>query len=61
MASFPKFYKHRRPKAVKKETLAIYCSCRLPDDGVEMVECHECGERFHFSCVCIYQKRYSEQ
>ena len=27
MASFPKFYKHRRPKPVKKETLAIYCSC----------------------------------
>ena len=38
---------------MKKETLAIDCSCRLPDDGAEMVECHECGEWFHFSCFLI--------
>ena len=53
MASFPKFYKHRRRKPVKKEILTIYCSCRLSVDGAEMVECHKCGEWFYFSCVCI--------
>ena len=36
----------------------VYCAqgvlpCRLPDDGHKMVECYQCKEWYHTSCVKI--------
>ena len=43
----------RRPKPALKEKLAIYCICRLGDDGTEMVECSKCQEWFHLKCIHV--------
>ena len=29
----------------------VYCICRLPDDGREMVGCDVCHEWFHLDCL----------
>eukprot|EP00050_Salpingoeca_kvevrii_P014746 m.39674 g.39674 ORF g.39674 m.39674 type:complete len:1084 (-) comp5956_c0_seq2:1112-4363(-) len=31
----------------------VYCYCRQPDDGREMVECERCKDWFHDGCVVI--------
>ena len=51
--SFP-VLQQRRPanKVIKIEECTIYCHCRLPDDGSEMVCCDTCQEWFHTRCVC---------
>ncbi|KAI8874116.1 hypothetical protein GQ42DRAFT_175987 [Ramicandelaber brevisporus] len=36
---------------VEEDANAVYCICRKSDDGTPMVQCEECQEWFHFSCV----------
>ena len=55
ITGFPTRSTGRRPKPAK-ECLDIYCRCRLPDDGTEMIECSICQEWFHLSCVKISQR-----
>ena len=33
--------------------ILVYCFCRLPDRGDDMVQCELCHEWYHFSCVDI--------
>ena len=37
----------------RTEVVKVYCTCRLPDDGHKMVECYQCKEWYHTSCVKI--------
>ena len=36
-------------KMKQYESIDVYCTCRLPDDGCPMVCCVHCGEWFHQS------------
>ena len=54
MASFPKTSRrviHHLGTA--KQTVAIYCVCRLPNDKQEYVQCFECHGWYHPSCVNV--------
>ena len=42
-----------KPGKVMKSVMKIYCTCRLPDSGDEMVQCGKCTEWYHFTCVGI--------
>ncbi|KAF9047082.1 hypothetical protein BDZ89DRAFT_941849 [Hymenopellis radicata] len=39
-----------RAKAVKRSK-KVYCTCRGFEDGRPMIECVECQDWFHFSCI----------
>lgn len=41
----------KRPKILYEWTCSVHCSCRKPDDGLEMGECSECKVWFHKECV----------
>ncbi|KAK0202607.1 hypothetical protein DFS33DRAFT_1341611 [Desarmillaria ectypa] len=41
--------KSTRTKATKSEK--VYCICRKDDDGTPMIQCTECTDWYHFSCV----------
>lgn len=46
---------------MERETTAEeYCICRKPDDGRLMVECSQCGEWFHCSCVNLSKTEAEE-
>ena len=48
---FP-FIRERRSKRIKtKQTVEVYCTCRMPEMGESMVECSSCAEWYHISCV----------
>ena len=34
----------------KTEEVAIYCTCRQPDDGKDMIRCDKCHVWFHRAC-----------
>ena len=53
LVTFPIKSKCRTPKPVRKEIIAIYCTCCLIADGTKMVECSSCLEWFHQSCVNV--------
>jgi hypothetical protein len=61
MSTFP----HATKRAVKKVTAArtekipVFCVCRLPDDGSQMIKCNSCNEWFHQSCIHIDDKFFS--
>ena len=50
--AFP-IIQQRRPanRVIKVEECAVYCHCRLLDDGSEMVCCDICQDWFHTKCV----------
>ena len=44
----------RAGRPVGNETVGLYCTCRLTDNGEErMAMCSKCGEWFHESCERI--------
>ena len=40
-----------RPPHIQK--VEVFCVCRLPDDGSEMIQCCQCQEWFHTSCIRV--------
>lgn len=42
-----------KPGKMMKRVFKIYCVCRLPDSGDEMVQCNKCKEWYHFTCIGI--------
>ena len=46
----------RKPKPSETECLKVYCTCRLPYHGSPMVECSNCKEWYHVSCIDIPRK-----
>lgn len=54
IAPFP-VSKHRKPAnpVGKVQSCLVYCHCRLPDDGEQMVCCDNCDEWFHSACECL--------
>ena len=54
MAPFPKTSRRViHHLGTEKQTVAIYCVCRLPNDKQEYVQCFECHGRYHPSCVKV--------
>ncbi|PBK99443.1 hypothetical protein ARMGADRAFT_503355 [Armillaria gallica] len=41
--------KSTRTKVTKSKN--VYCICRKGDDGTPMIQCAECTDWYHFSCV----------
>ena len=43
----------RRPatRVAKIEKCFVFCICRLPDNGENMICCDNCEEWFHFKCL----------
>ena len=35
-----------------KSNPSVDCTCRLPDDGWQMVQCCSCNSWYHINCVC---------
>jgi COMPASS component SPP1 len=35
------------------EAIKLYCLCRSPENGENMIGCDKCDEWFHFNCVGI--------
>ena len=35
------------------ERIKVFCTCRMPDSGREMVQCTTCKEWFHTDCVKV--------
>jgi len=49
---FPTVKKRRvNNRITMEESCSVYCYCRLPDDGSEMIQCDGCDEWFHKECV----------
>ena len=49
---FPSNPIRKRAKYVEKcESISIYCSCRLPNDGKPMVQCSQCLNWYHSACL----------
>ena len=42
-----------RVRRFRSENVDIYCVCRLPDDGSQMIQCTSCHEWFHTGCVRV--------
>ena len=40
-----------QPPRIQK--VEVFCVCRLPDDGSEMIQCCQCQEWFHTSCIRV--------
>ena len=41
----------RKPGHPMNSSFRIYCFCRLPDSGDDMVKCERCHEWYHYTCV----------
>ena len=50
---FPLRSKRRRINRPQLQRVPIFCICRLPDDGTQMVQCHKCEDWFHTKCVRV--------
>ena len=61
LSLFP-ILKNRRPaqRTIKIQHCPIFCICRLPDDGNEMISCDKCQEWFHMSCLHITEPPSTE-
>lgn len=55
MAPFPKKGKRcvgfSGGRKVPSTTVALYCVCRMPNDGTKHIQCQRCLEWFHLNCV----------
>ena len=47
----PSTMTHPHRPILRTTSLHLYCVCRMPDDGREMVQCDCCDNWFHASCV----------
>ena len=47
---FP-FDVNTRQKKNKTQKVRVYCICRRPHDGTQMIKCQNCSEWFHSNCV----------
>ena len=48
---FPHDTVMKNPQKPSLRKFSVYCLCRLPNTGDSMVQCCECKEWFHFSCI----------
>ena len=55
---FPQRVHSRRVNMQKPHTelLPVFCLCRLPDDGGRMVQCDNCDEWYHETCIRLPSK-----
>ena len=53
LCQFPSLGKRRSRQKAGIERVPIYCVCRLPE---EMIQCSECAEWYHTSCVVVDRK-----
>ena len=51
ISPFPYKLVSRDKKVLRKEYIRVYCTCRLPDNGSQMVQCSECSMWYHVHCV----------
>ena len=51
VTTFPILKKRRPATQYKLETCNVYCICRLPDHGGQMIGCDGCDEWFHSECL----------
>ena len=54
--SFPTRSIRRKIQKPQIKYSAIYCVCRLIDDGTPMVQCATCSNWFHTACVLVAQE-----
>ena len=52
MRHFPAHPSKRRQTICKKETIQVYCRCRLQEDG-DMILCEKCDTWYHATCDTI--------
>ncbi|KAJ6591535.1 hypothetical protein DFH09DRAFT_1273453 [Mycena vulgaris] len=52
----PKPAPKAKSKRSKSSTPASYCLCRKGDDGSPMVNCGQCEEWYHFSCINLSEQ-----
>ena len=55
LTRFPTQGKRKQQKP-SIQRIPIYCVCRLPDDGIEMILCSQCAKWYHTSCVKVARK-----
>jgi len=61
---FPCKTKGRRGKKTQRtntERIPVFCICRLPNDGKDMIQCSTCGEWFHRSCIRVSRKFFTDR
>ena len=58
ITTFPQRSSRRRARVNKAETelIPVFCKCRLPDDGGIMIQCSQCDEWYHESCIRLPDK-----
>ena len=61
MSTFPHTTKRVTKKliAARTEKIRVFCTCRLPDNRSEMIQCNNCHEWFHRSCININNKFFT--
>lgn len=52
---FPTWGVRRNRQKPKAQLIAVYCICRLIDEGTPMVQCAICDDWFHTACVRVLQ------
>ena len=43
-------------ESLRRDNIQVYCKCRLPEDGRQMIECTGCKLWFHVDCVRCHKK-----
>ena len=51
--NFPIEPVHRNPGHPLRNSFRVYCTCRLPDSGDDMIRCERCSQWYHYTCVGI--------
>ena len=57
MRHFPAHPRQRRQN--KKETIKVYCSCRLQEEG-DMIQCEECDTWYHATCDTVEDEAWEK-
>ena len=56
LSMFPILKERRIPKICKAEyMIKVYCSCRMPEMNVNMIQCSSCREWFHIGTCSTVQ------
>ena len=55
MEMFPVTRQRRAQKAKFVQDINIYCKCRMPTMGEDMLQCSNCEQWYHISCVRVPQ------
>lgn len=53
---YPCISKHSINSVISKETISVFCSCRMPEKG-RMIECTKCKEWFHRQCAGLVPRK----